>query len=207
MLTENQKLSILKLNATNTIIDNEVVVSSDTYDPNESNNYDNSSINVISIADLMIIKDANVTKVTVGDKFSYIITVINNGPDTAINVRVYDTLPKGLKLLGFEASKGSYDPKTGIWSIGDLENGERVTLRIDVKALVTGEIINEAYVESDTFDNNTSNNYDNATVTVVDEPPYNPPNHPIPMLPTGNPLLFALLALIAIVGVTLRRKV
>ena len=207
MLTENQKLSILKLNATNTIIDNEVVVSSDTYDPNESNNYDNSSINVISIADLMIIKDANVTKVTVGDKFSYIITVINNGPDTAINVRVYDTLPKRLKLLGFEASKGSYDPKTGIWSIGDLENGERVTLRIDVKALVTGEIINEAYVESDTFDNNTSNNYDNATVTVVDEPPYNPPNHPIPMLPTGNPLLFALLALIAIVGVTLRRKV
>ena len=191
-----------KVNATNVIIDNDVVVSSDTYDPNESNNYDNSSIKVIAIADLMIIKNANVTKVTVGDKFSYMLVVINKGPDTAVNARVYDTLPKGLKLLSFKASKGTYDPKTGIWSIGDLENGERVTLQIYVKALISGEIINEARVESDTFDNDTSNNYDNATV-IVEEPPEEPP---IKILPTGNPLLIALLSLIAIVGVTLRRK-
>ena len=191
-----------KVNATNVIIDNDVVVSSDTYDPNESNNYDNSSIKVIAIADLMIIKNANVTKVTVGDKFSYMLVVINKGPDTAVSARVYDTLPKGLKLLSFKASKGTYDPKTGIWSIGDLENGERVTLQIYVKALISGEIINEARVESDTFDNDTSNNYDNATV-IVEEPPEEPP---IKILPTGNPLLIALLSLIAIVGVTLRRK-
>ena len=190
-----------KVNATNVIIDNEVVVSSETYDPNESNNYDNSSIKVIAIADLMLIKDANVTKVHVGDKFSYIITVINNGPDTAVNARVYDLLPKGLELLGFEASKGDFDPAAGIWRIGDMENGEVVTLIINVKALVTGKIINEAYVESDTFDNDTSNNKDSATVIVIKEhkPPY--------IIPTGNPLLIAILSLIAIVGVTLRRKV
>ena len=190
-----------KVNATNVIIDNEVVVSSETYDPNESNNYDNSSIKVIAIADLMLIKDANVTKVHVGDKFSYIITVINNGPDTAVNARVYDLLPKGLELLGFEASKGDFDPAAGIWRIGDMENGEVVTLIINVKALVTGKIINEAYVESDTFDNDTSNNKDSATVIVIKE--HNPPY----IIPTGNPLLIALLSLIAIVGVTLRRKV
>ena len=192
-----------KVNATNVIIDNEVVVSSETYDPNESNNYDNSSIKVIAIADLMLIKDANVTKVHVGDKFSYIITVINNGPDTAVNARVYDLLPKGLELLGFEASKGDFDPAAGIWRIGDMKNGEVVTLIINVKALVTGKIINEAYVESDTFDNDTSNNKDSATVIVIKE------HKPIPpyIIPTGNPLLIALLSLIAIVGVTLRRKV
>ena len=192
-----------KVNATDVIIDNEVVVSSDTYDPNESNNYDNSSIKVIAVADLMLIKDANVTKVHVGDKFSYIITVINNGPDTAVNARVYDLLPKGLELLGFEASKGDFDPAAGIWRIGDMENGEVVTLIINVKALVTGKIINEAYVESDTFDNDTSNNKDSATVIVIKE------HKPIPpyIIPTGNPLLIALLSLIAIVGVSLRRKV
>ena len=192
-----------RVNATNVIIDNEVVVSSDTYDPNESNNYDNSSIKVIPIADLMIIKNANVTKMNVGDKFTYIITVINNGPDTAVNARVYDTLPKGVKFFRFEASKGSYDPQTGIWTIGDLVKGEKVTLRIYVEALVSGEIVNEARVESDTFDNDTSNNYDSATV-IVEEHHNNPP---FKILPTGNPLLLALLSLIAIVGITFRRKI
>ena len=188
-----------KVDAIDTYINNPVVVSSETYDPDKSNNRDNSSIKVISVADLKLIKEANVTKTTVGKEFSYLITVINNGPDTAINARVYDTLPKGLKLLSFEASKGSYNPKNGTWTIGDLKNGEKVTLKINVKALVTGKIINEARVESDTFDNDTSNNNDSATVVVKG-------GHKFRMLPTGNPLIIALLSLIAIVGVTLRRK-
>jgi uncharacterized repeat protein (TIGR01451 family) len=194
---------VTKVDATDVIIDNEVDVSSDTYDPNESNNHDNSSVKVIAVADLMLIKDSNVTKVYVGDKFSYTITVINNGPDRAVNARAYDVLPKGLKLVSFKASKGDYDPETGKWTIGDLENGEKVTLEIHVIACVAGKIINEARVESDTYDNDTSNNNDSVTV-IVEEPTHGPP---IKMLPTGNPLLIALLSLIAIVGVTLRRKI
>ena len=104
-----------------------------------------------------------------------------------------------MKLLGFEASKGDYDPESGKWSIGDLKKGEKVTLRIDVMALVEGNVINEARVESDTFDNDTSNNNDSVTVVVVDD-------H-IPMRHTGNPFMVCLLSLIAIVGIPLRRKI
>ena len=189
------------VDARDTYITNPVVVSSDTYDPDKSNNRANSTIKVISVADLKLTKDANVTNTTVGEKFSYNITVINDGPDTAINARVYDVLPKGLKLLSFEASKGEYNPKNGTWTIGDMEYGEEVTLEIHVKALISGKIINEARVESDTYDNDTSNNNDSATVVVKED---HIPD--IPMLPTGNPLVIALLALIAIVGTTLRRK-
>ena len=189
------------VDARDTYITNPVVVSSDTYDPDKSNNRANSTIKVISVADLKLTKDANVTNTTVGEKFSYNITVINDGPDTAINARVYDVLPKGLKLLSYEASKGEYNPKNGTWTIGDMEYGEEVTLEIHVKALISGKIINEARVESDTYDNDTSNNNDSATVIVKED---HIPD--IPMLPTGNPLVIALLALIAIVGTTLKRK-
>ena len=188
-----------KVDAIDTVINNPVVVSSDTRDPDKSNNRDNSSIKVISVADLELIKESNVTKVKVKENFTYLITVINHGPDTAINARAFDKLPKGLKLLGFEASKGDYDPESGKWSIGDLKKGEKVTLRIDVMALVEGNVINEARVESDTFDNDTSNNNDSVTVVVVDD-------H-IPMRHTGNPFMVCLLSLIAIVGIPLRRKI
>ena len=190
-----------KVDAIDTVINNPVVVSSDTRDPDKSNNRDNSSIKVISVADLELIKEANVTKVKVKENFTYLITVINHGPDTAINARAFDKLPKGLKLLGFEASKGDYDPESGKWSIGDLKKGEKVTLRIDVMALVAGNVINEARVESDTFDNDTSNNNDSVTVVVVGDKPH------IPMRHTGNPFVVCLLSLIAIVGISLKRKI
>ncbi|WP_171776176.1 DUF11 domain-containing protein [Methanobrevibacter ruminantium] len=188
------------VDAIDTRINNKVVVSSDTYDPDKSNNRDNSSIKVISIADLKLTKTANVTKTYVGENFTYTITVVNLGPDTAVNSRVYDVLPKGVKLLSFNESKGSYNPQTGKWAIGDMALGEEVTLKVNVRALTTGKIVNEARVESDTYDNDTSNNNDSATVIVIGD------NPPIKMLPTGNPILIALLSLLAIVGVTLRRK-
>ena len=182
-------------------INNRVVVSSDTYDPDLTNNRDNSSIKVISVADLALTKTANVTKAWVGENISYNITVINKGPDTAVNARVYDLLPKELKLNGFNVTKGSFDPKKGLWTIGDLEYGEEVSMMIDAMVLKSGKIINKARVESDTFDPDLSNNNDTAIVTVIDN--YTPG---IPMLPTGNPLVFALLSLLAIVGITLKRK-
>ena len=85
-----------------------------------------------------------------------------------------------------------------------MAKGESATLSIVAKALVVGKIVNEAYVESDTYDNNTSNNYDNATVTVVNVT--EPPVSILKLYPTGNPLVMVLLALLTIVGVSIRRR-
>jgi uncharacterized repeat protein (TIGR01451 family) len=191
-----------KITGSNKNITNPVVVKSDSYDPNRRNNYDNSTVTSIAIADLELTKVANASEVRVDDSVSFLITVINHGPDTAVNARVYDPMPEGLNVTGYKLSKGVYDPETGIWLIGDLKRGEKAYLEIDTVALKTGEIINKAYVKSDTYDNDTSNNFDFAVVTVIEDT--TPPG--IKLYPTGNPIILVLLSLVTVVGITLRRK-
>jgi len=194
-----------KVTSTNITITNFANVSSDTPDPNETNNNANNTTVVPPVADLILIKDVDKDRVRVGDKVKFTIVVINLGPDTAVNTRAYDVLPDGMKLVSFKASRGTYDPVTGIWTIGDLANQSTVILTIVAEALKEGVVVNEAYVESDTYDPNETNNYDNATVIV--EEPDEPPEPPVPTLhPTGNPIVMVLLSLLAMVGVTLRRR-
>jgi len=192
---------------TNRTIINSANVSSDTPDPNMTNNKAKNETDVPPMADLMIIKDVDKDKVKVGDKVEFTIVVINLGPDTAVNTRAYDVLPDGLKLISFKVSRGTYDPDTGIWTIGDMAEGDSASLSIVAEALITGEIVNEAYVESDTYDPNETNNYDNATVIVEkpDEPPV-PPVPPVELYPTGNPIALILISLLSIVGISLKRK-
>ena len=192
---------VTTVKVTNRTVINFANVSSDTPDPNMTNNKCNNSTTVPPEADLVLTKDVNNKRVTVGDKVTFTIVVSNLGPDTAVNTRAYDVLPDGLKLISFKVSRGSYDPETGIWTIGDMKMGERASLTIVAEALITGVIVNEAYVESDTYDPNMTNNYDNATVVVV-----GPPHYPPHLHETGNPIVMVLLSLLAMVGVTLRRR-
>ena len=160
---------------------------------------------------MVITVEPDVTEVTVGDKVVWTITVVNQGPDTAINSRAYVTVPDELKLLGFKPSKGTYDPDTGIWTIGDLAPGEKVTLLLDTKALVAGKFVVKAYTECDIYESDYTNNFDEAEVNVTEpeenetEPPVDVPVPPR-MHATGNPIVMALLSLLAIVGLSLKRK-
>ena len=195
--------------ATNVTIINTVDVTSDTYDPNETNNKCNNSTTVPPEVDLVITVEPDVTNVTVGDKVVWTITVVNQGPDTAINSRAYVIVPDGLKLLGFKPSKGTYDPYTGIWTIGDLAPGEKVTLLLDTKALVAGKFVVKAYTECDIYESDYTNNFDEAEINVT-EPEGNETEPPVVVPPrmhaTGNPIVMALLSLVAIVGLSLKRK-
>ena len=76
---------------------------------------------------------------------------------------------------------------------------------IVAEALTVGKHVNEAYVVSDTYDPDLSNNNDTAKVVVIDEE--EPPVPKVPTLPpTGNPILLVILSLLAIVGVNIKRK-
>ena len=196
-----------EVTTSNAVIINIANATSDTYDPDTSNNNGSNKTVVPPQADLIIIKTPSVISAKVGDKITYAISVINRGPDTAVNARAFDILPKGLKLISFKVSKGTFDPATGKWMIGDLAPGEKVTLLLVTEALISGQIINEATVESDTYDNDTSNNYDNATVNVT-EVPEEPEVPSVPkMHPTGNPLAMVLLALLVLGTTIFRRKI
>jgi uncharacterized repeat protein (TIGR01451 family) len=85
---------------------NAAIVSSNTADPDLSNNTATFNQLVSPAADLTITKHAllsdHVTPVTnpltVGDTFDYQIGVINHGPSPAVAVQVTDTLPAGITL-------------------------------------------------------------------------------------------------------------
>ena len=207
-------LNIVALvDTTNATIVNVANVTSDTYDPNETNNKCNNSTTVPPEADLVLTIEPSATLVTVGDKITFTVTVVNQGPDTAVNSRAFINIPDELKLLGFKPSKGTYDPKTGIWTIGDLAPGEKVTLLLDTQALATGKFVVDAYTVCDTYETDYTNNNDTTEVEVIAPPdnetePEPPINVPVPpkMHATGNPIVMVLLSLLAIVGMSLKRK-
>ena len=206
-----------RVTASSGTIRNVATATGSTYDPNKSNNkdYDVTKPKAKPMADLGIIKVANVEKVKVGDKIIWTITVTNYGPDVAKNVRVKDVTVGDVEYISSRATKGSFDPLYDLWTIGDMEVGDEVVLTIVAKALSAGTVINTAEVVSDTPDPDKDNNKDKAIVIVKDKPtPDNPPKTPktpTPKTPatmhaTGNPIVMVLLALFALVGATLRRK-
>ena len=173
---------------------------------NRKSNANNKAKNTtkgLPIVDLELIKSSDKPVYKKGDKMFWTIVVINHGPSTAKDVVVSDVMPVGIKFISYKASKGSYDPATGKWDIGELAKGESVVIEMYCEAMATGVITNYANVTSSVKDSNLTNNYDNATITVEEEPE---PPEPPKMHPTGNPIIMVLLALLAMVGVTLRRK-
>jgi hypothetical protein len=92
-----------------------------------------------------------------------VITIVakNNGPSTAKDLVLTSWLnPNYLKWMG-DSGKGSYNPQTGIWSVGTLENGTVANLRISAQIIRSATTITNyaTYKSSSTIDNNTLNNF------------------------------------------------
>ena len=78
-------------------------------------------------ADLELDKSIDNTNPNVGDDVTFTIALTNQGPDTATNVEVSDSLPTGLTYVS-DDSGGAYEASTGIWDVGSLPSGDTVTL-------------------------------------------------------------------------------
>ena len=154
----------------------------------------------------------NATKVKYWDTVRFTLLVINLGPDTAVNARVKDLLPAGLKFVS--ASSPSYDPVSGIWIIGNLSKGEIAILDIIARVITSNRnITNVATVTSDIYDPNMDNNKASVTIEVAAKKPPGPgakkPPGPgeIPMQPTGIPLLLMVFAVLSLImGFGLSKK-
>jgi len=85
-------------------------------------------------ADLVTVKtlaaSASVTPL-VGDTVTFDITVTNNGPDTAANVALSDTLPAGLTATGNNGNVTAGIFTAGNWTIPSLANGDTATLTLE----------------------------------------------------------------------------
>jgi len=87
-------------------------------------------------ADLSLAMTTSFPNVDVGQTTSFTLNLLNSGPDTATNVVVTDRLPIGLVFVSATPTQGSYDPATGLWTVGTVPAG--TTAIMQVTAIVTG---------------------------------------------------------------------
>ena len=131
-----------------------------TSDEHPEGNTSNTTVHV-RIVDLAVDKLVNNSVPKYLDMIEYTIVVVNNGPDKSFNVTVGDLLPDGVKFI---SSNGQYNPDTGVWFVGDLDNNESAILKIVVQVIKIGDITNEVNVTGTGHDTNLTNN--NASVSV-----------------------------------------
>ena len=140
-------------------IENRATVSSDTDDPDTSNNEGSADTRVINITDLEIREEIDSQNYSVGDEINFTITLTNHGPQRAFNTVVRDLLIPGVfTYISSVATRGSYDSGSGIWNVGDMDSGESDTLIIRARVEKEGEYKNVCYAETTTKDSDYSNN-------------------------------------------------
>ena len=154
----------IKINSTLT----NVVWANSTDDNAQSNEV---TIVASPIVDLTGEIKVNTISALVGDEIEYTITVSNNGPSTATNVKVTDKLLDEVILTDAQTDKGNYE-SDGVWYVGNLACGENATLTLKVKLLKSVVVENSISVTSDQKDlNESNNNYTSDNVTVDKKQP------------------------------------
>ncbi|MFW5748298.1 MAG: isopeptide-forming domain-containing fimbrial protein, partial [Chloroflexota bacterium] len=146
-------------------------------DDNAANDSDDASVSVGGL-DLALTKSVDNPVPSEGDTIVYAVTVTNNGPGSATNIVITDNLPAGLSyvaddsasLLDGAGNPTTYDAGTGRWSIGQLNSSDALTLQITaaVDAGTAGSaLVNTVAITAlDQNDSDSSNNSDDATITV-----------------------------------------
>jgi gliding motility-associated-like protein/uncharacterized repeat protein (TIGR01451 family) len=113
--------------------------------------------------DLSVTKQSETRPVTTGEPFEYLLRVVNKGQVPATGVQLKDALPEGLEYVNIKSvSVGNprFDAITKVltWEIGNVELNGYAELKLLVKAIQSGAIVNIATVNSTEADLNLANN-------------------------------------------------
>jgi uncharacterized repeat protein (TIGR01451 family) len=152
-------------------ITNSASVTSDTPDPDITNNTDDATTSVEASADLSLTKAASSGAVQVDAVLTYTLSVENLGVDPAQDVVVTDVLPAG---VAFQSASGegwscSESGGTVTCTRASLAVGAAPDITIAVTAPSTeGDVVNTASVSASTDDPASGNNSDTVTVSVSD---------------------------------------
>ncbi len=135
-----------------------------------TNNSDSETTTLTPEIDLRIAKVDSVDPVLAGGSLTYTITVTNDGPSTATNVNVSDTIPVGMTFTSANSSQGTTSQTGGVVtaSLGSLAPNATatVTILVGVNNATLGSITNTATVNGTEPDTDTTNNTASATTTV-----------------------------------------
>ncbi|NNF16716.1 MAG: DUF11 domain-containing protein [Gammaproteobacteria bacterium] len=84
------------------------------------------------VADIAMLKTVSDAMPPPGGNIDYTITATNNGTGNATILQVQDSLPGGVTFVSATPSTGTYDAATGVWYIGNLNDGASATLILNV---------------------------------------------------------------------------
>lgn len=97
--------------------------------------------------DRSITKTVNVVYPELNSNVVFTLKAENLGDGNAVGVSVTDLLPSGFTYISSVAPQGtSYDPGSGIWTIGDLASNASMSLKITAKVVKTGQNVNTATI-------------------------------------------------------------
>ena len=115
-----------------TIITNVASVASGLTDPVSSNDSVGQNTTVDAQADLQVTKTDTPDPVPVGDTLTYSLVVTNNGPSSAKDVVLTDTLPANVTYGSATASQGNCSEAAGVvtCNLGTISSGASVTASI-----------------------------------------------------------------------------
>jgi uncharacterized repeat protein (TIGR01451 family) len=125
------------------------------------------------LIDLAVTKTVDRTSPVVGEDVLWTMTVRNEGAHTATGVTLRDVLPSGVTYVSSSVAKGSFDPGTGVWNVGNLVPTEVVALTITTRVNSTSPQVNAIEVitanerDIDSTPNNGAEEDDRATAAVV----------------------------------------
>lgn len=154
--------------ASGTVI-NTANVTSETEDPDLSNNTSSAITPIAQSADLAVIKTASPNPAIAGGQITFSMTVTNYGPSNAEDVFLADAVSSQILNPEFSTDGGStWADWTSPYRLGELALGDTVTVLIrgTVVSSASGTIPNTAVVASLTPDPNPENNTSNVNVPV-----------------------------------------
>ncbi|RKR09090.1 putative repeat protein (TIGR01451 family) [Flavobacterium sp. 81] len=132
------------------------VIASDQFDPDSTPNNNILSEDdqddadfILDVADLSLQKTVSPSTVSINDNVIFTIRATNSGPNNASGITVSDHLPPGYTYVS-DNGAGKYNNATGIWTVGNLNNGNSLSLQITAKVNVAtaANYINTAEIQT-----------------------------------------------------------
>lgn len=110
--------------------------------------------------------------VPAGGTYSNEINVINQGPNTAQNIKLWITIPDSVVFLNFNIPPGSTSGDTLFWMINELDSSQQIDLTFDANVAnpipsLPFPLLAESYVDY-LFDTNNANNMAQNLVYAID---------------------------------------
>jgi uncharacterized repeat protein (TIGR01451 family) len=142
-----------------TVLFNQAVVSSDIFDPDNSENISVARSEISAMVDLKVSKKDTPDPVVAGQELQYLITAENRGPSDAQDVRVIDDLPADVELvsagvIGGTGSCAALPLQKLTCQLGTLKAGATaqiaVVVRVDPDVPCGSDLINDVHIESTT---------------------------------------------------------